>query len=510
MAMFLSAIWSDLTSRSISFLMQRYQERFSRLTVEERLNRLQRLLLRVRVVVEEAEERRITNQAMLHQLSMMRKEMYRGYYTLYTLRCRTHEEAADAEHMHQVSRFFTPSQLNSAKRVRLFGGGSSSGEQEQLQQVLGRLETAIEDASELVVFLSGCPRLYRQPYSMYLVLDKCMFGRQTEMERVVGFLLQPDAPGDENPGVLPIIGPRKVGKSTLLEQACNDERVRDHFSEILFLNGINLRSENMVTIGDAVIKYQNPASHGERVLVIVELDGDRFSKRLDDENIDEGLWRRLYSPYIHHIPRGSKIIVTSRSDKIVSFGTTPPLRLQFLDRDAFWYFFKVRLFGSTDATEHPKLASIAMDMAMELNGCFLNANMFSELLRSNVDARFWSVALTILRELKQKNLFGGAHQVDIWEVAEPVYVPRVNKSSEDFVILDDYETSSADHGGGVATTTMTVQEVLLGTARPRGKFDVLAWRSPIPPHFSYFFGCEIRRRPRHVVAGKKRIQKIGS
>jgi hypothetical protein len=181
--------------------------------------------------------------------------------------------------------------------------------------------------------------------------------------------------------------------------------------------------------------------------------------------------------------------------------------LQFFDQEAFWYFFKVRLFGSTDAAEHPKLASIAMDMAMELNGCFLNANMFSELLKANVDARFWSSALAILQELKHKNLFGGAHQVDIWEVTEPVYVPRVNKASEDLVILDDYETSSADHTRG--TTTMTVQEVLLGTATPQGKFDILAWRSPVPPHFSYFFGCEIRR-PRCMASRKRRIQNNGS
>lgn len=274
--------------------------------------------------------------------------------------------------------------------------------------------------------------------------------------------------------------------------------LKNVFSSIFVYLG---NDHNTVTLADAVIKYQNRASQGERILVIVELDGDRFSKRLDNENINEGLWRRLYSPFIRRIPLGSKVIVTSRSDKIVGFGTVPPLILQFFDREAFWYFFKVRLFGSTDAAEHPKLASIAMAMATELNGCFLNANMFSELLRSNVDARFWNLALTILQELKHRNLFGGADQVDIWEVTEPVYVPRVNISSEDFVILDDYETSSADHSGG--TTTMTVQEVLLGTARPRGKFDVIAWRSPIPPHFSYFFGCEIRS-PRRMAPRKRR------
>ncbi|TVU40333.1 hypothetical protein EJB05_13792, partial [Eragrostis curvula] len=441
--------------------------------------------------------------------------MYRGYYTLYTLKRRAEEEG-DAKDHHQVSQSFTPSQLNSAKRVRLLGSIISSHEQEQLQQVVACLETAIEGASEMVVLLSGCPHLYRQPYSMHLILDKCMFGRQVEMEHLgvrfmgkrtgpVRFLLQSEVPGDKNRAILPIIGPRKVGKSTLVEHACKDERVREHFSQIVFLNGGNLTSENVEALGDAAV---NIDFHGERVLLIVELGGDRFPRRLDSESIDEGLWQRLYSTYIRQIPRGSKIIVTSRLDKIASFGTTSPLRLQFIDQDAFWYFFKVRLFGSTDADEHPKVAAIAMDMAIELNGCFLTANIYSELLRSNVDARFWSAALTNMKQVRQKNMLGGAHQVDIWEVTEPVYVPTLNMS-EDFVILDDYEKRSVlDHS--TAVTTMTVQEVLLGTARPQGKFDVLAWISPIPPHFSYFFGCEVRKKPRRTISMKKRILKTAN
>jgi hypothetical protein len=36
-------------------------------------------------------------------------------------------------------------------------------------------------------------------------------------------------------GVLPVIGRARVGKSTLVEHVCLDERVRSHFSLIVFL-----------------------------------------------------------------------------------------------------------------------------------------------------------------------------------------------------------------------------------------------------------------------------------
>jgi len=45
---------------------------------------------------------------------------------------------------------------------------------------------------------------------------------------------------------------------------------------------------------------------------------------------------------------GTKMIVASRSDKIVRFGTT---QVKFLTPEEYWYFIKVRTFGSTDTQE---------------------------------------------------------------------------------------------------------------------------------------------------------------
>jgi hypothetical protein len=60
--------------------------------------------------------------------------------------------------------------------------------------------------AEFTLFLEGYPRISRQPYSTHLVVGSVMFGRQMEMETVIDFLLRPEAPGNENPGVLPIVG----------------------------------------------------------------------------------------------------------------------------------------------------------------------------------------------------------------------------------------------------------------------------------------------------------------
>jgi GTPase SAR1 family protein len=83
-----------------------------------------------------------------------------------------------------------------------------------------------------------------------------MFGRQMEMEHVMNFLLQEEGtPGvTEDPAVLPIIGSGKVGKSTLIEHACNDERVRNHFSQILCFSGDDIKDASIETLRDEKVE----------------------------------------------------------------------------------------------------------------------------------------------------------------------------------------------------------------------------------------------------------------
>ncbi|KAF0926067.1 hypothetical protein E2562_021783 [Oryza meyeriana var. granulata] len=131
-------------------------------SMEEKIQRLKRMLLRLATFVEEAEGRRITNHSMLHQVNMLRQDMHRGYYVLDTFRFKKAHE----EEMNEY-----------------------------------------DD---------------NKPYNTYMFMDKCMFARQMEMEHVINFSLKACV---DDLGVLPITGPAKVGKSTLVEHVCYDERV---------------------------------------------------------------------------------------------------------------------------------------------------------------------------------------------------------------------------------------------------------------------------------------------
>lgn len=158
------------------------------------------------------------------------------------------EEAQDevGDHSFALSRFNPAKRFCFATRI---GKMASEGDEiNELQKMLGSLESIIADMKEFVVFLSCYPPMHRQPYCKYLLLENCMFGRQSEQERVINFLLQEDLPGAEILPVLPIIGPTRVGKSTLVEHVCHDERVRRYFSLIVLYSGDGIDGGSMVPL----------------------------------------------------------------------------------------------------------------------------------------------------------------------------------------------------------------------------------------------------------------------
>ncbi|TVU40553.1 hypothetical protein EJB05_14020, partial [Eragrostis curvula] len=413
MEILLSAFLAEMTTRSINFFINKT----SKPTALDVENRLCNILLRAQVIVDEAMGRCITNQAMLQQLDMMRDAMHRGYYMLDVFRCQSLDEGDTKDQVtgHSLSK------LNSLK-----GFCSSSRNtqiKEQLKKAHDDLSSMITDLQELVVFLTSYPRLYRQPYSMHILLENCMFGRQTEIELVINFLLRTQPHGAEELEVLPIVGPRKVGKSTLVAHVCKDERVRDHFSKVWFL-----RDQDFT----AAMKHQHCVLNSDkdgRLLIIVDLVGD----------INEEEWDKLHSAAKRCLRSGSKIIVTSQFDKIIKFGTTHALSLKHLSHEAHWYFFKTLTFGSTDPEMHPRLAYLAMEISRIMNGDFLRANIAAYLLRENIDIRFWYKVLVFLRDFMQKHAsIFGEHAFDLVDQNRPSYFGRMATTSRDFVIYHQY------------------------------------------------------------------------
>jgi hypothetical protein len=469
----LSAVLGELTTRSINFVLRKLSKTPA-LQVEDRLDKV---LLRMQVIVDEAMGRRITNQAMLQQLDMLRDAMHRGYYMIEAYRCQSHSKEKAKKHIVSHS-------LQSSKAISVqnfcFSSGTSTQILEEMNVVLDSLSSMLLDASELILFLESYPRMYREPYSMHILLSNCMFGRQMETELIIKFLLHKEPDSTEELEVLPIVGPGRVGKSTLVAHVCKDERIRNHFSEIFFLHKHDfIDGEHPFFKERCEMKHQSSLSNSnnERRLLVVELIGDLY----------EDTWDRLYSSFKRSVQSSSKIIITSWSDKIIKFGTTQALTLKYLSQEAYWYFFKTLTFGSLDPMTHPRLTGIAMEISRTLNGSLIAANVTSLVLRGNIDIGFWCKVLAFLRGSYQKHISRfGDHPIDLMNQNRPASFERIAAHSEDFIVHCEHQRSSQED-----VLEIKLHDLVYGSIKPQGKFEVLAWKSVIPPYYSYVYASEI-------------------
>lgn len=230
--------------------------------------------------------------------------------------------------------------------------------------------------------------------------------------------------------------------------------------------------------GCQTVRHQNHVSNfnkDERLLV-VELASD----------LNEDAWNRMHSTCKECMPKGSKMIITSRSDKITKFGTTQALTLKYLSQEAYWYFFKTMAFGSINPEMHPSLTHIAMEISRMLNSCFIGANVTASVLRENFDIHFWRRVLSFLRWLIQRHVSKfGVHPAHVVNHNRPAHLGRMVRTSEDVIVQHQYQCSLEEQ-----IPKIRIQDVMFGSLRPHGKFEALVWRSPIPPYFRYVSLCE--------------------
>jgi hypothetical protein len=96
------------------------------------------------------------------------------------------------------------------------------------------------------------------------------------------------------------------------------------------------------------------------------------------------------------------------------------------------------------------------------------------------------------------------HPFDLLSKNEPVQLGRMTSPSEDFIICHQYHRSPHEE-----VPEIRLQDVFYGSIKKNGKFEVLVWRSQIPPYYSYVHACENRER-KNTGAKRKRCMKDGT
>ncbi|KAM3195474.1 hypothetical protein ACQJBY_071540 [Aegilops geniculata] len=261
----ISAVVGDMVGRVISLLAGRFKGQGC---AEAKLRRICHMLVKVHSAVEEAKGRQITNCGTLEWLSELNDGVYQGRYLLDMVRCR--EQELEDEHADKVvGQPFSLSLFNPAKRVRVAACAVKSllsrhdvGGPEEIDRVVEILETISGDLKEFMMLLQNCQPVHR-PLATNIFIEGQMFGRHVEKQRIIKFLLHDGGVSTGKLGVLPIVGSTGVGKTTLAQHVCDDERVHNHFPIILYSN----------------FSYTRAMARGEAVFVLGSKNAVRDAKK---------------------------------------------------------------------------------------------------------------------------------------------------------------------------------------------------------------------------------------
>ncbi|KAM0824283.1 hypothetical protein ACQ4PT_070303 [Festuca glaucescens] len=482
MEVVLSAAAGDLVSRFFSFLINKYSDDACS-EEERRVERLQQLLLRAHMVVEEADRRYITNSGMLLQLKMLSRAMYHGYHALDTFKCNQliKESSKEVTTTNSFASYLgTP-----IKRFRANGGISNHKVDNScdLQDALVKLETVVSNITEFVILLSGCEcesMMFHRPYDTYLYVDNFMFGRQTEKQQVINFLLQHDPLG--SPAVLPIIGGHLVGKKTLVKHVWNNEKVRSYFSTFLHFSGDNFS------------RIDNERCTSGRTLVVVTFVSD----------VDDGEWKSFYQAATS-ISTEIKVIILSKVESLARYGTVDPIHLTRLQDDEYKYLFKTLAFGSARAKDHPKLTLLVEEFTQLLGGSFVGAYPVAYTLRMNLSLRFWLSTLNKHKNLRKNNLsVYGEH------MSHP-YIPHYPIDFTEFLPspaapLHLMHPRTEAEVSQRKLPKIRIEEIMMNPSiRPKGDFDLVTWESRIPPCtvFSYYVPSCAQQKSKRTLRRKR-------
>ncbi|GMJ14386.1 hypothetical protein like AT3G14470 [Hibiscus trionum] len=224
-----------------------------------------------------------------------------------------------------------------------------------------------------------------------------VYGRETEMEEILQWLLG----GDENGvTVMPIVGMGGMGKTTLAQLVYNDERVADRFAIkawVCVSEQLDLMTVTRIILEKVSSNSYECSSDLDSLQLRLreELSGKKFLFVFDDvwsESYQQwDLLRRPFTSGAH----GSKIIVTTRHCKVASMvGNIASYYLQALPYDECLSLFAQHALGNRDFTAHPNVEEIGRGIVRRCKGLPLAVKTLGGLLRGKRSCDEWQDILT--------------------------------------------------------------------------------------------------------------------
>ncbi|KAL5556226.1 hypothetical protein UlMin_038462 [Ulmus minor] len=346
----------------------------------ELLEKLKIKLLSVNVVLDDAELKQIRNPA----VKMWLDELKYAADDADNLLDDIATDALERKVMEAEPRTSTRNMRN------IFSNFFSSKDQDRvtkMEEILGKLEYIAQQKDGLGLKESRGEKPYssRTP-STSVIPESQVYGRDADKDAIIK-MLQSDDVGSGKIGVIPIVGMGGIGKTTLAQKVFNDNEVKESFelkawvcvSEEFDSCTVTKTILEAIDLRPCDLKDLNSL----QVQLAEKLRGKKFLIVLDDvwhENYVD--WVKMSSPF-QNGAQGSKIIVTTRIDKVANImGSVPTYYLKILsDKDCLQILSRHAL-ECEDFAAHSELEKIGGEIAKKCKGLPLAAIALGGVLRS--------------------------------------------------------------------------------------------------------------------------------
>ncbi|CAK8565937.1 unnamed protein product [Lathyrus sativus] len=373
------------------------------------LEKLKTTLLTLQSILNDAEEKQITNHAVKQWLENLRDLVFQAddlfdKINTQALRCKVKAEYQGKTVSAKVKSIFSLS----------FYGVINS----EMQTLLERLEHFAQKGHILGLKESvSCSVWHRTPTSS-VVDESTIYGRDCDREKLKGYLLaENESDVGKEIGVISIVGMGGIGKTTLAKLLYNDSEVNEKFD----LKGWAYISKDFdivqvtKTLVESVTSKTNDTTnlntpHAEFVTsrridtsdlntlqlqLKQSLNHKKFLLVLDD------IWDRRYIDWnnlkdIFNAGKiGSKLIITTRDERVALAVQTflPIHHLTPLGRDECWSLLAKHAFGACNFQQRSNLEVIGKEIAKKCDGLPLAAVAIGGLLRIKSSEDDWNNVL---------------------------------------------------------------------------------------------------------------------
>ncbi|KAJ1427896.1 P-loop containing nucleoside triphosphate hydrolase [Sesbania bispinosa] len=352
------------------------------------LNKLKMTLLTLRAVLNDAEEKHITNPAVHEWLFDLKDALFDADNLLDEINTRALARKIEAESQSFSDRVWD---FLSSPFKRLRGGMNY-----ELEELLEKLEYFVKQKDILGLREGVSKGVWHGTAATSVVGQSTIYGRDDDMDKLKHYLLSDDG-CDDHVGVITIVGMGGLGKTTLAQLLYNDKEVKGYF---------NLRAWAYITKEFDVFRVTKTLleSVSSKPVVTNNLDalqvelqqslsGRKFLFVLDDLWDTYNDWNRLKA-ILKSGDVGSRVIVTTRQENVaLAMNTFPIYYLRPLSHQHCWDLLTENAFGTSQSNKDPKLEVIGRKIADKCGGLPLAAEALGGLLRTRLSEKDWNKIL---------------------------------------------------------------------------------------------------------------------